>query len=480
MSPRIQRHVRHSALLLAVALAACEGASPNTSVAQGLPTARPQQLPAADPSPSAINESRRTAITEAVARVAPAVVTVQTERVQRAAASPFDLFFGTRSGETVTPGIGSGFVVRDDGVIVTNAHVIAGATSVSVAMRDGTTYPATVVGEDELNDLAVLRIDAQDLPTAPLGSSRGLLIGEWVIAIGNPYGFLLGNSEPSVTAGVVSGVGRNLTGRGEGPGVYVDMIQTDASINPGNSGGPLINAAGEVVGVNSSIYTPSGGSIGLGFAIPIDRARRVAEDLLAHGSVRRPWIGVKLQQPGSTTARGTLNAGAVIETIVPGSPAADAGLRVGDVIVRSRDRQIRNPYDWEAELLELRVGESADLTVRRGSRDERLSVRVRDLPEVSAEKVAVLRELELVSLSPAIRAERGLRSPQGAVVYRVTDRVSQDLGIRAGDLIIQVNRTPVTDAQSAARALEYYIGRGPITMFFERNGTIYSTDFRIR
>jgi serine protease Do len=258
------------------------------------------------------------------------------------------------------------------------------------------------------------------------------------------------------------------------------MIQTDASINPGNSGGPLINAAGEVVGVNSSIYSPTGGSVGLGFAIPIDRARRVAEDLLAHGSVRRPWIGVKMQQPGATAARGNLNAGAAIETIVPGSPAADAGLRVGDVIVRSRDRQIRNPYDWEAELLELRVGESAELTVRRGDRDQRITVRVRDLPEVAAEKVAVLRELELVSLSPAIRAERRLRSPQGAVVYRVTDRVSQDLGIRAGDLIIQVNRTPVTDAQSAARALEYYIGRGPIRMFFERNGTIYSTDFRIR
>lgn len=472
------RTLRSSAALILAVAAACEGASPNTSVAQGLPPAVQSTLPA--PAPEAINASRRTAITEAVARVSPAVVTVQTERVERTAVTPFDLFFGVRSGETVRPGIGSGFIVRDDGVIVTNAHVISGATRVNVAMRDGTTYPATVVGEDELNDLAVLKIDASALPTAPLGTSRGLLIGEWVVAIGNPYGFLLGNSEPSVTAGVVSGVGRNLTGRGDGPGVYVDMIQTDASINPGNSGGPLINAAGEVVGVNSSIYTPSGGSIGLGFAIPIDRARRVAEDLLAHGSVRRPWIGVKVQQSGASAARGSLTSGATIETVVPGSPAADAGLRVGDVIVQSRDRQIRNPYDWEAELLELRVGESVTLSVRRGGREQQLAVRVRDLPEVTAEKVEVLRELELVSLSAAIRAERGLRSQQGAVVTRVTDRVSQDLGIRAGDVIIQVNRTPVTDAQQAARVLEYYIGRGPIRMFFERNGTIFSTDFRIR
>ena len=470
------RTLRASGPLLFAMLAACEGANPRTSVAQ----ATTNSLPALETSSAAINVSRRTAITEAVARVAPSVVTVQTERVQRTAATQFDLFFGTRPNAQVASGIGSGFIVRNDGVIVTNAHVVSGASRVLVALRDGTTFPATVVGEDDLNDLAVLKIDATGLPTAPLGTSRGMLIGEWVVAIGNPYGFLLGNPEPSVTAGVVSGVGRNLTGRGDGPGVYVDMIQTDASINPGNSGGPLINAAGEVIGVNSSIYSPSGGSIGLGFAIPIDRARRVADDLLAHGSVRRPWIGVKVQQSGATASRGSLNSGATIEQIVPGSPAADAGLRVGDVITRSRDRQIRNPYDWEAELLELRVGESAALTVQRGNRDTQVTVRVTDLPEVSAEKVAVLRELELVSLSAAIRAERGLRSPQGAVVYRVTDRVSQDLGIRASDVIIQVNNTPVTDAQQAARVLEYFIGRGPIRMYFERSGAIFSTDFRIR
>lgn len=464
---------------LVLVAVACEGASPAVSDAQDTRPAV-QLLPAPDPAPEAVTASRRTAITEAVARVSPAVVTVQTERVERTAVTPFDAFFGVRSGSQVVPGLGSGFIVRDDGVIVTNAHVVSGASSVRVAMRDGTIYPARIVGEDELNDLAVLKIDAENLPTAPLGTSRGMLIGEWVVAIGNPYGFLLGNSEPSVTAGVVSGVGRNLTGRGDGPGVYVDMIQTDASINPGNSGGPLINASGQVVGVNSSIYTPTGGSIGLGFAIPIDRARRVAEDLLAHGAVRRPWIGVKVQQSGATAARGSLNTGATIETIVPGSPAADANLRTGDVIVRSRDRQIRNPYDWEAELLELRVGETVDLTVRRGSRELPVSVRVRDLPEVGAERVAVLRELELISLTPAIRAERGLRSERGAMVAQVTDRVAQDLGIRRGDLIIQVNRTPVTDAQQAARVLEYYIGRGPIRMFFERDGTIYSTDFRIR
>jgi serine protease Do len=464
--------------LLVAAAAACDGASPTPSVAQ-LPASRVTSA-AADSLTATVAASRRTAITMAVARVAPAVVTVQTERVERTAATPYDLVFGTRSGEQVAAGIGSGLIVQSAGVIVTNAHVVAGASRINVALRDGTTYPATLIGADDLNDLAVLRIEAKELPVAPLGTSRDLLIGEWVVAIGNPYGFLLGNSEPSVTVGVVSGVGRNLTGRGDGPGVYVDMIQTDASINPGNSGGPLVSAAGEVVGVNSSIYSPSGGSIGLGFAIPIDRARRVAEDLVAHGSVRRPWIGVKVEQTQATAARGALNAGATIERIVPGSPAAAAGLRPGDIITRSRDRVVRNAYDWEAELLDLRVGENANLLVRRDNRERRVTVAVKDLPDASAERVDVLRELQLISLTPAIRVERGIRSAQGAIVVQVSDRVEQALGLRLGDVIVQINRTPVADAPQAARLIEGAGGSGPVRMFVERAGMIYSTDFRIR
>ena len=462
-------HVRTRRVLLAAVLG---WAGPATS--QGTVDTR-----AADSLRHAIDTSRRTAITTAVARVAPAVVTVQTERVERTVATPFDVFFGARPGSQVQAGIGSGFIIDRSGVIVTNAHVVQGASRIQVALRDGTTYPATLVGADELNDIAVLRIEARDLPTVPLGSSRDLLLGEWVVAIGNPFGFLLGNSEPSVTVGVVSGVGRNLTGRGDGPSVYVDMIQTDASINPGNSGGPLISAAGDVIGVNSSIYRPTGGSVGLGFAIPIDRARRVTEDLLAHGAIRRPWIGVKVAPAAPGASRGSLTTGATIDRVVTGSPAAEAGLRAGDVIVRSRDRAIRNAYDWEAELLDLRVGERVVLQVRRGAREERFTVPVKDLPEVGAERVAVLRELELITLTAAIRAERGIKSPQGAVVVGVSDRVAQALGIRAGDVIVQINSTPVTDAQQVATLLQAAGGRGPIRMFLERGGAVYSTDFRI-
>ena len=466
--------MRAGATLVALgALAACTAAPADSSA----------QLARADDASgraAAISSSRRTAITDAVARVAPSVVTVQTEVVQRVQADPFDSFFGGRSGTQTSAGLGTGFIIGSDGVIVTNAHVVAGATAISVMLRDGTTYPATMVGTDETNDLAVLRVKASGLAVAPLGDSDNLLVGEWAIAIGNPYGFMLGNAEPSVTAGVISGVGRNLVARGEGPSAYFDMIQTDASINPGNSGGPLVSAAGEVIGVNSSIYSTSGGSNGVGFSIPINRARRVAEDLLSHGRVRRPWIGVQLESPRGQNTRDLISRGAVVAAVTPGSPAQRAGIRSGDVILRLRTHTVRNRFDWDAALLDLRVGEQVPLVVRRGGREVPVTVAIADLPEVSAPKVQVLRELDVVTLTPAIRAERGILSQRGALIYRASDRVMGELAIQAGDVIVQINRSPIASAEDVSRALDYYSGRGPIRLFFERQGQISSTDFVIR
>ena len=380
-------------------------------------------------------------------------------------------------------GIGSGFIVQANGVIVTNAHVVAGATKVSVAMRDGQTYDAKVVGIDELNDLAVLKIAATNMPVAPIGTSSDLAIGEWAVAIGNPYGFLLGNTEPSVTAGVISATGRNLVpqqGQDEGPGTYVDMLQTDASINPGNSGGPLVNALGQVIGVNTSIFSPTGGSIGIGFAIPINRAMRVADDLLKHGAVRHPWIGIRIAQPVGSTPREVLRSGVVVRSVVPSSPAARAGIRPGDQILRSRGRVLRNMFDWEGEMLDLRVGESAPMVLQRAGREETVTVTPADLPEVGAKKVEVLREVQLVTLTPAIRQERGIRSSQGALVVNASERVMDQLGITVGDVIIGVNRTPVSSAEEVARALDQLAGRGMIQLVVERRGAMYSTQFYIQ
>lgn len=470
-------------LLGAAVLAACQGASPGDSSAQ-TPAPADTPAPAQAPVPAAVanqrvEASRRTAITEATARVAPAVVTVQTETVQRVPVDVFGMFFGGTQ-QRVAPGIGSGFIIRENGVIVTNAHVVANATSISVMLRDGTTYPATRVGEDETNDLAVLKIDARGLPVAPLGDSDQLVIGEWAIAIGNPFGFVLANSEPSVTTGVISATGRNLLGGGEGSGLYVDMIQTDASINPGNSGGPLVNAAGEVIGVNSSIYTPSQGSVGLGFAIPINRARRVAEDLMDHGAIRRPWIGELLRTPAASNPRDVITSGAILRAVVPGSPAAAAGLRAEDQIVRAGTRQVRNAFDWEAARLSFRVGDRVPLVIRRGGRDVTVTVAVADRPEVSAPKVTVLSEIELTTLTPTLREERGIRNTQGALVTRVSQRVRDEIGLDEGDVILQVNNTRIRTADDVARAVNEARPRQVIRASFERRGMLFYSDFVIR
>ncbi|MEP6780015.1 MAG: trypsin-like peptidase domain-containing protein [Gemmatimonadaceae bacterium] len=459
-----------SACVATLFIVGCEGANPAPSVAQ----ARTQTAPPVAPA-STLNSSRRTAITNAVERVAGAVVTVQTESVERVPVDMLEYFSGQSTGQRKNAGIGSGFIIRTDGVIVTNAHVVAGATKVSVGMRDGTSFPAKVLGVDETNDLALVKIDAKNLPVAPLGTSSDLLVGEWAIAIGNPFGFVLGNSEPSVSVGVVSAVGRNLAGRNEIGGVYVDMIQTDAAINPGNSGGPLINALGEVIGVNSSIYSPSGGSIGLGFAIPIDRTKRIAQDLLDHGSVRQPWVGLRLQASDVQTAREAATVGAVVGSVVPGSPAAKAGVQIGDQIVQAGTRVVRNSFDWEARLLDLRVGESFPITLKRAGRNVTMTLTVADEPEVGAQKVAVSKELELITLTESIKQERGIASSGGALVYKVSDRVAELIGLQAGDVIVRVGNTAVTSADAASKTISAYGARGPIVLIFERGQRLMRT-----
>jgi serine protease Do len=461
---------RLRSLALAALVVGCSR-QPTVSLAQGKTTK----------AASAISDNRRTAITAAVATVSPAVVTVQTTMIQQIHPGDFDRLFGAQDRTQITPGLGTGFIVRKDGVIVTNAHVIADADSISVMLRDGTVYPAKRLGTDETNDIAVIKIDAQELPVVKLGNSADLVVGEWAIAIGNPYGFLLGNSEPSVTAGVISGVGRNLVDRGDGPAQYFDMIQTDAAINPGNSGGPLVNADGDVVGVNSSIYSNSGGSVGLGFAIPINRVARVVDDLLEHGSVRRPWVGAQLQQLTTRNPRDAINAGAVVALVVPGSPAEAAGLRPGDVVVSLDGRPIHNSYDWDGALLDLHVGDVAAIGYRRGGRTQMASATIKDLPDVAASKVQVVKELELVTVTPSIQAERHLAVAQGALVFNVSREVADLTGLQPGDVITWVNQTPVKSANEVKAAFDRYSAGALVQVVLYRGGRSYlSYQFRIR
>src|SRR5690606_13396627 len=314
------------------------------------------------------------------------------------------------------------------------------------------------LGVDEATDLALLRIPANGLPVAPLGDSDGLMIGEWVIAIGNPFGFLLSNSEPTVTAGVVSGLGRNIIPDRQGQrGYYLDMIQTDASINPGNSGGPLVNALGEVVGVNSSILSTSGGSEGLGFAIPIDRARRIAEDILANGHVRRAWVGLEVEPAGATRCGRSRELR--VASVVPGSPAAQAGVQPGMLLESAGRKQLRTPLDWQAALLDARVGEPLELAVSDGNRRRAVRLVPQDLPSLAAERVRALADFELVTLTPLIRGERGLVSERGALIVSLSAS-AQRLGLREGDLILQINGSNVDTAEEAAALMRRAARRG--------------------
>ncbi len=459
-------------LLLLGALACRDAARPLRAAAQAA---------ARDTLSARITAARRSVISEAAARVAPAVVSVNVlRRERRITRDPFEWFLMPRGAERLVEGVGSGFIISADGVVITNQHVTQGAEQIVVTTREGQDYAATLLGEDPLTDIAVLKLEGRDLPTAPVGRSHDLAIGEWVVAIGNPYAYLLGNTEPSVTAGVVSATNRNLLPSGDQQGVYVGMIQTDAAINPGNSGGPLVNALGEVVGVNSSIFSTSGGSIGIGFAIPIERAVRVADELRRHGGVRRAWAG--LDVAGADDLRDWKRAGGLRVTgVAPGGPAARAGLAEGDVLLAAGARRLRTFLDWEGVLLDAGPGDVVAVSYRRGSGAERTArIAVADLPTSVAAKVSVLEGLKVITLTPAVRQERGVQSQRGALIYEVGGDIQRITQLRPGDVVFQVNRTPIAGAEDLERAITDAAGRGAITLWFERRGATWRSTFSVR
>ena len=465
---------RLGALGLGLALLGCRDAPPSLAVS----SAGAQTAARAVQAQSAITASRRTALVAAADRVSPAVVSINvTSHQQAAPRSPWDFFF-VPEGARLVQGYGTGFVLRPNGIILTNQHVVANAEKVVVTLPDGSDLPAVVVGEDPLTDIAVLRVRRNNLPPVALGRSNDLMIGEWVVALGNPYAYLLGNAEPTVTVGVVSATGRNILPGGDQTGLYLDMIQTDAAINPGNSGGPLTNALGEVVGVNSSIFSNSGGSVGLGFAIPIERAVRVADEILKTGNVRRAWLGLEVE--GANAMREWKSQGGVVlSSVTPAGPAARAGLHEGDVLVEANGRRLRNYLDWEAVKLDLHVGDGVDVAVRTGDGATHRTIRTGDLPTVAAPKITVLKDLQLLDVTPAVQAERGIRSPRGALIFRISPQVSQATGLEEGDVILAVNRSPVRSASEVSTLLNVRSGQ-VVRIYLEREGEVTFTDLVFR
>ena len=330
-------------------------------------------------SDEALQLSRRTAIVRSAQRVGPATVSISATGTRLVRAAPtaqeefFRRFFGGfvpgRVYEEERHTFGSGVVIDTDGYILTNEHVVRGFEQVEVVLTDGRSFVGNVLGGDPRYDLAVVKIDGNDLPVAPLGDSNDLMVGEWAIAIGNPFGNLIGDRQPTVTAGVVSAVNRDVISDDASPAIYKDMIQTDAAINPGNSGGPLANSNGEVIGVNSFIFSMSGGSEGVGFAIPINTARNVIDEMIQYGRVRDIWVGIAIQEltPGVADRLNIMDAQGVLASFVePGSPAYRAGIREGDIIVAVNRDQVMNVRGARRAIFGARVGDIITLTVRRG------------------------------------------------------------------------------------------------------------------
>jgi serine protease Do len=374
------------------------------------------------------------------------------------------------------PSLGSGFAIDSRGYLLTNEHVVAGSDSIVVTDAEGRVYDAELVGSDELSDIAVLRVEGGRIPPAPLGTSSDLVVGEPAIAIGNPFGYLLNNAEATVTSGVISGVGRDIRAE-QGETLLADMVQTDASINPGNSGGPLVNADGRVIGVNSSIFSRSGGSEGLGFAIPIDRAVRIADELREFGRIRRPYVGV---DPVAMRSDTTLFSRTLIRRVAPGSPAERAGLREGDQLVAISNRPINSPLDWEVGLLDAGVRADVEVTYNRDGRVGRATLHIEELPSEQAERLEVVAGLELITVTPQIAVERRLGVEAGAMVVGISGQNAAVTGMREGDVIVEVNRRKVKTAEDADDLFQYYAGRSRIRVTLYRNGRSYYTTFYVR
>lgn len=321
-----------------------------------------------------LNHERHTAITHAVSIIEPAVVSVNVLKTEIIRRNPFfDDFFFDLFGMPLRreiQSIGSGVIFTFDGYIITNSHVVEGATQIKVVLNDTREYDARLIGLDSVHDVAIIKINGKDLPFAALGTSSDLIIGEWAIAVGNPYGFLMKDSKPSVSVGVISALNRNFNNKKESK-VYKGMIQTDAAINPGNSGGPLVNINGEIIGINSFIFTETGGSIGLGFAIPIDRVKKIAEELITFGKVREAYFGFKIQDITPLIAS-YLNLrsldGVIISTVDNNGPAHKAGLKRGDILVKINNYNIKNSGDAELAVSDISPDDNVKITILRDNK----------------------------------------------------------------------------------------------------------------
>jgi serine protease Do len=429
--------------------------------------------------PTALNTNQQAAMperlpsfTHLVAEVKPAVVSVtnylkqepQDQQAPNAPQLPFPFnqfpFNHMVPHQQAVEARGSGFIVNQDGLIVTNNHVVKNADHITVTLDDGKTVPAKVVGTDPRTDIALLKIDVgHPLPYLQMGDSDKAEPGEWVIAIGNPFGL-----SETVTAGIVSALGRNI---GDGP--YDKFIQVDAPINEGNSGGPLLTQDGKVIGMNTAILSPTGGSVGIGFAIPSNMIRKITSDLQKYGHVTRGYLGVEAQEVSdamSVALNLPQKGGALIASVMANTPADHAGLKPGDVITAVNGNPIKNPGDLATQIADVRPDATAKLTVIRDGKQTSMDVKVAEMPSQEAmaanlnggshASTGARLGLALGALSPGMASQLNVPDgTDGALVTGVKPgSPAAEAGIEAGDVIVGVGTEPVHNPVEAARAIE--------------------------
>jgi len=388
---------------------------------------------------------------------------------------PFSEFWRRFFGDPVPRGphrqksLGSGFVVDREGYILTNNHVVENGDKIVVRLSNEKEFEAKLVGRDAKTDIAVIKIDADiDLSTAPLGDSDQLEVGEWVLAIGNPFGL-----EHSVTAGIVSAKGRNI-----GAGPYDNFIQTDASINPGNSGGPLINLRGEVVGINTAIFSRGGGNIGIGFAIPINLVKELLPQLKSKGKVTRGWLGVVIQgvTPRIAESLGMDQArGALVANVSSGAPAERAGVQIGDVIIDFGGQRIKESNDLPIIVARTPVGKEVSVVVLRDGKEVKLSVTIGELKEEEEEVLASAKGkgdlgLTVQRVTPQIADSLGLDRAEGVVITMVEPGSSaEEAGLRRRDVILEIDRKSIRKLSDYQKAITK-IKKGKGVLFLVRRG----------
>lgn len=440
-----------------------------------------------------ITSSRQNAIVQAAQKIGPAVVSISVVQVrvvrERPFISPFgddfwDSFFRPREYKQKVYSIGSGFIINPAGYILTNAHVVSGADQLMVTLTSGEEYEGKLLGLDEASDLAVVKLDAENLPSATLGNSDDLIIGEWAIAIGNPFGYLLDDPNPTVTVGVISAVNRDIKREKGQVQIYRKMIQTDAAINPGNSGGPLVNAQGEVIGINTFIFTTSRGSEGIGFAIPISRAKTLLSDLIEFGKVIPAWIGLRVQEVNPILAQSLeleKAEGVIVSDVEKDSPAEKAGLKTKDVVIGVDDQRIRSLSDWEDLVYLVREKQSLEITFLRNGKKIITKLSPEPLPAHATATSTDDLGMTVTGISPSIAYQLGTNDKRGVVIAGVDKGgVAYQAGLEVGDMIRQIDDERISNVGDYEKQLERAKDKKRMVLLVERQGTLYFVSVQSR